>query len=72
MHQEAAKQFSFRLPAQLVRRVEKCTEGLRQAGLEVNRATVVRLLLTHALDDTGCNLERLLGAAGKRVRKPRT
>jgi hypothetical protein len=56
----AARQFSFRLPQSLVERVEACAENLRDAGLEVNRAAVVRLLLTHALDATGCNLERLL------------
>jgi hypothetical protein len=71
MHQEPAKQFSFRLPPQLVQRVEECTEGLRAAGLDVNRAAVVRLLLTRALDSTGCNIELLLGGRAKRTRKRR-
>jgi hypothetical protein len=61
MAQEAAaRQFSFRLPKHLVQRVDGCAENLRDAGLEVNRAAVVRLLLTHALDATGCNLNLLL------------
>lgn len=57
----AAKQFSFRLPIALVDRVEHCAEQLRDAGLEVTRADVVRLLLKHALDATHCKIDRLFG-----------
>jgi hypothetical protein len=60
MGQDAARQFSFRLPDSLVQRVERCADGLRDAGLEVNRAAVVRLLLTHALDATACDINLLL------------
>lgn len=56
-----AKQFSFRLPGKLVRRIERCMAGLKAAGLDVNRADVVRLLLTQALDATRCNPRLLFG-----------
>jgi hypothetical protein len=59
--QEAARQFSFRLPEALVERVEGCAEEIRAKGLEVTRADVVRLLLKHALDTTHCKLELLVG-----------
>ncbi len=61
MTQEAAKQFSFRLPEGLVERLEGCAESIRAHGLEVTRADVVRLLLKHALDATECKLELLVG-----------
>lgn len=64
---QTAKQFSFRLPDVLVERVEACTEAIRSRGLDVTRADVVRLLLTHALDTTDCQIERLL-----KERRPRT
>jgi hypothetical protein len=60
-HDETAKQFSFRLPNGLVERLEACVEGLKDAGLEVTRADVVRLLLKHALDATHCKIDLLLG-----------
>jgi hypothetical protein len=71
VHEEAAKQFSFRLPEGLIERVERCTEDLQAEGLEVTRADVVRLLLRHALDATHCKLELLLAgkAAKRRVRR---
>jgi hypothetical protein len=64
----AAKQFSFRLPEGLVDRVEQCTQELRGAGLEVTRADVVRLLLKHALDETQCKVDRLLGTNSSKKR----
>jgi hypothetical protein len=69
-NEEAAKQFSFRLPEGLVERVEQCATELRDAGLEVTRADVVRLLLKHALDATQCKVDLLLGGlvAKKRIR----
>ena len=68
MAQAAARQFSSRLPFDLVERVEGCTDELRHQGLEVTRADVVRLLLKHALDATHCKLELLLGAKSKKGR----
>jgi hypothetical protein len=65
---EAARQFSFRLPESLVERVERCMAELREAGLEVTRADVVRLLLKHALDDTQCKVDLLLGVNTSRKR----
>ena len=65
----ASKQFSFRLPEDLVEQVEHCAKQLRSEGLEVTRADVVRLLLKHALRTTRCSLEALLkGASGSRQR----
>jgi hypothetical protein len=61
---DAARQFSFRLPEGLIHRVEACMEHLRDRGLDVNRADVVRLLLKHALDTTHCKLELLFGSKG--------
>ncbi len=55
-----AKQMSFRLPEELVGRVEQCMKTLRHAGLDVTRADVVRMLLKHALDATHCKLELLI------------
>jgi hypothetical protein len=56
----SSKQFSFRLPKELVGRVEECADSMRAKGLDVSRADVVRLLLNHALVATNCKLERLL------------
>ena len=70
-NEEAARQFSFRLPEALIERVEECADKIRKHGLDVTRADVVRLLLRHALDATQCKLELLLddGSARKRPRK---
>jgi hypothetical protein len=57
-----AKQFSFRLPENLVSRVEQCMETLRDAGLDLNRADMVRLLIKHALDATQCEIGLLLAS----------
>ena len=65
-HEEAAKQFSFRLPEALMERVEQCMTELRETGLEVTRADVVRLLLKHALDATQCKIGILLGNTAKK------
>ena len=67
-HEEAARQFSFRLPTALVERVEGCMEEMREAGLDVTRADVVRILLKHALDATHCKLELLFGRTAPRSR----
>lgn len=70
-HDEAARQFSFRLPEGLIDRVEHCKAELEATGLEVTRADVVRLLLKHALDATHCRIDLLLGGSRskKRARK---
>jgi hypothetical protein len=49
-YDEAARQFSFRVPEGLVVRVDRCMLGHRETGLDVTRAGVVRLLLKHAQD----------------------
>jgi hypothetical protein len=66
--EEAARQFSFRLPETLVERVEQCMTELHDAGLDVTRADVVRLLLKHALDATQCKIDLLLGGNGSKKR----
>ena len=58
---EASKQFSFRLPEALVAQIEQCATSIRSKGLDVSRADVVRLLLNHALVNTKCKLNLLLG-----------
>ena len=63
---EPFKQFSFRLPAELVERVELCAANIRDTGLEVTRADVVRLLLNHALSATDCKLDLLLRAPARK------
>ncbi len=63
---EASKQFSFRLPEALVERVEHCAHEIRQHGLDVTRADVVRLLLKHALDATQCKTSLLLKSPSAR------
>jgi predicted DNA-binding protein len=68
---EAARQFSFRLPEELVQRVEHCAREMRANGLEVTRADVVRMLLNHALDATKCRLNLLLRPASRRKPPPR-
>jgi hypothetical protein len=62
----AFKQFSFRLPKDLVSRVEACAGTMRSRGLDVSRADVVRLLLNHALESTKCRLDRLLQPSSAR------
>lgn len=67
MGQDVARQFSFRLPPPLVERVDHCVSKLQDEGLEVRRADVVRMLLKYALDETQCEIPRLLGRSqGKR------
>jgi hypothetical protein len=63
---DATKQFSFRLPETLVERVEHCAREMRESGLDVTRADVVRLLLNHALDTTQCKMSRLLRSPSAR------
>jgi hypothetical protein len=70
-HDEAARQFSFRLPGSLVERVEGCMQEMREAGLDVTRADVVRILLKHALDATHCKLDLLFGRTAAKSRRTR-
>jgi hypothetical protein len=66
-YEQQAKQFSFRLPAVLIERLEACIDTMQRAGLDLTRADVVRLLLNHALDNTQCRPELLL----RGLRRPR-
>lgn len=64
-----SKQFSFRLPPALVGRVEQCVKATRARGLDLNRADVVRLLLTYALNATKSRVDLLLGGVPARRRR---
>jgi Arc/MetJ-type ribon-helix-helix transcriptional regulator len=57
---EASRQFSFRLPESMVEQIEECAASIREQGLDVNRADVVRLLISHSLESTQCKLDLLL------------
>jgi hypothetical protein len=70
-HETAAKQFSFRLPGDLIERLDHCQQELQATGLDVNRADLVRMLLKHALDATHCNVNRLFGRAAARGGPPK-
>jgi hypothetical protein len=63
---EASRQFSFRLPESLVEQIEECAAGIREKGLDLTRADVVRLLLSHSLATTKCQLDLLLRSNGKK------
>ena len=63
---EATKQLGFRLPVSLIEDINHCVGHLQSLGLELTRADVVRLLLRRALDETGCEVQRLLQRPRKR------
>lgn len=50
-----ARPFSLRIPADLMARIDGCTNKLRAAGLPLNRSDVARLLITRALDAFQCD-----------------
>jgi hypothetical protein len=65
-------QLTFRLPDDLVTRVEDCVARIRETSrLNITRAEVVRLLLTRALDSVGCDLNELIAAPAKPRRSRR-
>lgn len=68
MSDATTQQYSFRLPKDLISRLDGCMATMRDAGLELTRADVVRLLLNHALETTKCDLAVLL-APRSRMRR---
>jgi hypothetical protein len=58
--QQSTRQLAFRLPLQLLGRIERCERTLTDSGLSVSRTDVVRLLLTYALNKTGCDVHELI------------
>ena len=53
-------QLSLRLPNSLVRRIEECVARIRHhSGLDVTRADVMRMLLSHAVDVCSGDVRRL-------------
>ena len=65
MLHEPTQQLSFRLTESAVERVEKCLEHLQSLGLKITRADLVRVLIDHALDESGCNVNRLFSHTKK-------
>lgn len=58
--EEVTRQLTFRLPETLIERVEDCLTRMQQkSGINLTRADVVRMLLTHALDEAACDVKRL-------------
>jgi Arc/MetJ-type ribon-helix-helix transcriptional regulator len=68
---EASRQFSFRLPESLVEQIEECAASIREKGLDLTRADVVRLLLNHSLATTKCQLDLLLRTNEKDISRRR-
>jgi hypothetical protein len=66
---EQTQQTAFRLPLQLLDRIDRHGARLReeQPGITITRADVVRLLLTRALDD----VESQTGPGRSGLRKKR-
>jgi Arc/MetJ-type ribon-helix-helix transcriptional regulator len=60
MPEQPSKQYTFRLPDKLVKRIDECLERIRGSGLTVSRTDVVRMLITHALDTVRCDVKELL------------
>ena len=59
------KQLTFRLPEDLIQRVDACAARIQsEAALPVTRTDVVRMLLLHALESGKCGMELLRRARG--------
>jgi hypothetical protein len=59
--QTKTRQLTFRLPEDLIARVDHCTARIQStAALPVSRTDVVRMLLTHALNHGACSLAAML------------
>ena len=70
MATESTRQLTFRLPEELIARVESCVSVIQErSGFSITRADVVRMLITRALDEAGHDLQRLFPA---RTAKPRS
>jgi hypothetical protein len=67
----ASRQFSFRLPEALVKQIEQCAASIRAKGLDVSRADVVRLLISHSLAATKCRINLLLKHDNQAARRRR-
>ena len=66
MPAQRTRQLAFRLPNELIGRIEQCEKHICATGLDVSRTDVVRLLLTYALNATDCNLRTLIGETNGR------
>ncbi len=65
MMQAKTRQLTFRLPEELIERVDKCAARIQsEAALPVTRTDVVRMLLVHALDSGHCGMDLLRRARG--------
>ncbi len=59
---------TFRLPDQLVQRVDECRGKIRTSGLMVNRTDVVRMLIKHPLDTVHCDATELFSRGDRASR----
>ena len=62
MPAQRTRQLAFRLPNDLIGRIEECERHIAETGLDVSRTDVVRLLLTYALNASACDLRTLIGS----------
>lgn len=62
-------QLAFRLPEALIGRIEACENHIRTTGLKLSRTELVKLLLSFALDATGCDLTALLAPSPTAARR---
>lgn len=69
MSQIETRQLAFRLPEPLIGRLEDCENHIRTTGLNVSRTELVRLLLSFALDATGCDITALLAPSPSGARR---
>lgn len=68
---EPTEQLTFRFPKSLIARVEERLSHFQARGLDVSRADVVRLLVSHALAATAADFDALLEAPRKGSRARR-
>lgn len=62
MASKPTRQLAFRLPQDLISRIQRCEDEIAERGLRLSRTDVVRLLLTYALNVTAGDLTELLRA----------
>lgn len=60
---EDTRQVAFRLPHELIERIEHCERTIETIGLNLSRTDLVKLLLKYALDCSQCDITVLLGGA---------
>ena len=69
MSQTDTRQLAFRLPESLIGRLEDCENHIRMTGLNLSRTELVKLLLSFALDATGCDITALIAPSPNGARR---